>query len=209
MAWIAIAATIDNIVISASDDITLLREIADYDFDIIVKICGVSDIEYNELKSGNFSWRVRFNNIRSTYLEPFEKTSHQIELSEIYKLRLIQMIALRGRFEHALNKHKSLLSQQFIIYEAKVSEAKDILSDQESIYRSDGFVKDYSEESGIDIKTAASLILTKYNNWHEYLRKLERLRLRHFKLIKTAKSSSDFQKASSLIDKDFFINMLL
>jgi hypothetical protein len=209
MAWIAIAATVDNIVISVSDDITLLREISDYDFDIIVKICGVSEKEYTDLKTGNLSWRVRFNNIRSTYLEPFEKTSHQKELSEIYKQRLLQIIGLRGRFEHALNKHKALLSQQFIIYESKVNEAKDILANQNSIYYNDGFVKDYSEESGLDIRTAASLIITKYNNWYEYLRKLERLRLRHFKLIKTAKTSYDFENASSLIDKDFFINMLL
>lgn len=209
MPWIAIAATVDNIVIAAVDDVVLLEEVAEYDFDIIVKIYGVSDIEYSKLKDGNFSWQIKFNNLRSTYLEPINKSAYYQNLSRIYIKRLTQLSAARGRFEHAFNKHKVLLSQQYIIYDAKANEAKDILENPNSVYVSDGYVNDYAEEIGIDIKSAATLVLTKYISWHEHLRKLERLRLRHFKAIKTAISNEEFTFAEAALDKDFFINMLL
>lgn len=209
MPWIAIAATVDNIVIAAVDDIVLLEEVAEYDFDVIVKVYGVSDIEYAKLKSGSFSWRIRFNNPRSTYLEPFNKLEYYQNLSRIYIKRLTQLVAAKGRFEHAFNKHKVLLSQQLTIYEAKAREAKDILENIDSVYRLDGYVNDYAEEIGIDIKSAAMLVLTKYTSWHEHLRKLERLRLRHFKAIKTATTQDEFSVAETALDKDFFINMLL
>lgn len=210
MPWIAIASTVDNIIIVAVDDITILNEAAEYDFDIIVKIYGISDKEYVDLKAGNFSWRIRFNNLRSTYLESIKKTSHQENLTKIYIQRLTQLTNIRGRFEHALNKHKPLLSQQLIIYEAKAKEANDIIEHGLfSLYFNDGYIKDYAEEVGLDINIAAKLVLTKYNNWHEYLRKLERLRLRHVVAIKKSKTSDDFSKVIAEIDKDFFVNMLL
>ncbi len=210
MSWIAIAATVDNVIIAVHDDITLLNEAAEYDFDVIVKMYGVSEEEYSKLKLGNLSWRIRFNNLRSIYLEPIIKSNHHEELSKIYSQRLLQLINVRGRFEHALNKHKPLLSQQLIIYEAKAKEAKDLIEHSMfSEYFNDGYVKDYAEEVGLDVMIAAKLILTKYNNWHAYLRKLERLRLRHLVTIKKARTVEDFSKIVSAIDKDFFINMLL
>lgn len=209
MAWIAIAATVDNVVIAAIDDVVLLEEAADYDFDIIVKIYQVSDNEYNSLKTGNFSWRIRFKSLRETYLEPITKTQNQLELTATYSRRLTQLVNVRGRFEHALNKHKPMLSQQLTIYEAKLAEAKDIVANPHSQYMNDGFVRDYAEERGLDIKTASVLIITKHTNWYEHLRKIERLRLRHLTAIKKAKSSVDFAKVNAAIDKDFFTNMLL
>lgn len=209
MAWIAIGATVDNIVITVNDDIILVEEAADYDFDVIVKIYQVSDDEYKSLKNGNLSWRIRFKSLRETYLEPIVKSQNQLELTGAYARRINQLINVRGRFEHALNKHKPMLSQQLTIYEAKVLEAKEIVSDPSSKYVDDGFVKDYAEEKKLDIRTAATLIITKHENWYEHLRKIERLRLRHLTAIKKAKTSAEFAKVAADIDKDFFINMLL
>lgn len=209
MRWIAIGATVENIVIAAHDDITLLETISEYDFNVIVKIYGLSDGEYNELKAGNFDYRIRFNNLRSVYLERTKRSQEAQQLSRIYIKRMQQMAAMRGRYEHAFNKHRALLSQQYEIYEAKAAEAKDIMTNQSSPFVSDGYVKDFAEETGMEILAAATLIWAKYSNWHEYLRKIERLRLRHFKALKKARTDEEFLELSAQVDKDFFINMLM
>jgi hypothetical protein len=209
MRWIAIGATVENVVVAAHDDITLLETVAEYDFDVIVKIYGLSDGEYNEIKAGNYDYRIRFNNLRSVYLERVERTDEVKQLSRIYVKRLQQMVAMRGRYEHALNKHRALLSQQYEIYEAKAMEAKDILGDPNSRFLLDGYVRDFAEEANMDTLAAATLIWAKYSNWHEYLRKIERLRLRHFKAVKKARTDEEFMALSAQVDKDFFINMLM
>lgn len=206
--WIAIASTVDNQVIIAHDEIVLLQEISEYDFDVIVKIYGVVPSEYNALKDGKFDFRIKFNSLRSTELIETEKTEHANALTEIYRRRLHHIINVRGRFEHALNKHKSLLStQQQIIYNEKVKEAEEIINNQYTTY--DGFVSDYAAEKNMDLLSAANYIITKYNGHKEYLRKIERLRIRHMTAFKKAKTAKDFELAQSAIDKDFFINMLL
>ena len=209
MRWIAIAATAENEVIAAYEDIVLLEEVASEDFDVIVKIYGVTDTEIEALRSRNWNWRIRFNNLRSTYLEPCVRSEKAREFSEIYAARIDMMQGLKGRFEHALNKHKSLLSQQHVIYHAKAEEAHHIMSFNESPFRNDGYVKDYAEEVGLDIEAAAQLILVKHDGWHQHLRKIERLRIRHFAAIKRARTAEQFKSAAAAIDKDFFINMLL
>jgi hypothetical protein len=209
MKWIGIAATVENEVIIANDDITILEQVAEQDFKIIVKVYGVSDEEYTALKSGRYDYRIRFNNLRSTYLEPYTRSEETRRFSLIYNARINQMQAARGRFEHALNKHRSILSQQMWIYEAKAAEASDILSDPDSPFRKDGFVFDYAQEIDLDIDTAATLVQTKYMGWYDYMRKIERLRIRHFNLIKRATTEEDFKSAAAALDKDFFINMLL
>ena len=209
MRWIAIGATVENVVIAAHEEITLLETIAEHDFDVIVKIYGLSDGEYNEIKSGNYDYRIRFNNLRSVYLERIGRSEETKQLSRIYTKRIQQMVAMRGRYEHAFNKHRALLSQQYEIYESKAMEAKDIINNPNSAFFLDGYVKDYAEESNMDVLAAATLIWAKYTNWHEYLRKIERLRLRHFNALKTAKTDEDFLALAAQVDKDFFINMLM
>lgn len=206
--WIAIAATIDNQVIIAHDEIVLLQEISEYDFDVTVKIYGVLPNEYNALKEGNFNFRIKFNSLRSTELIPIEKSEHAMSLTDIYKKRLHHIINVRGRFEHALNKHRPLLSnQQQLIYDEKVKEAEFIVKNK--TYDYDGFVSDYASEKGLDIPTAANYIITKHKGQVEYLRKIERLRIRHMTAFKKARTAKEFDLAQSAIDKDFFINMLL
>jgi hypothetical protein len=209
MRWIAIAASVENEVVYAHDDVTVLEHISEYDFEIIVKIYGLTESEYDSLKRGEYSYRIRFNNLRSTYLEPFKRSANVEKQSRIYAARANQLTSAKGRFEHALNKHKSILSQQSWIYECKSNEASDILVDPNSPFRQDGFVFDYANEKNIDIDTAAKLVQTKYTGWYNYMRKIERLRVRHFDLIKRATTEHDFKSASDLLDKDLFINMLL
>ena len=209
MRWIAIAATAENEVIAAYEDIVLLEEVASEDFDVIVKIYGVTEQEHEALRSRNWNWRIRFNNLRSTYLEPCARSERARTFSDIYAARIDLMQGLKGRFEHALNKHKTLLSQQHVVYRAKAEEARHILAWPDSQFRDEGYVKDYAEEAGLDIETAAQLILVKHDGWHQHLRKIERLRIRHFAAIKRARTAEQFKSASAAIDKDFFINMLL
>jgi hypothetical protein len=209
MKWIAIAATVENEVVIAHDDITILEQIAEQDFQIIVKVYGVTDEEYLALKSNRYDYRIKFNNLRSTYLDPISRSETTKRYSLIYNARINQLQAAKGRFEHALNKHRTVLSQQMWVYEAKASEASDILLDPKSPYRKDGFVFDYAQELDIDIDTAATLVQQKYAGWYDYMRKIERLRIRHFNRIKRATTEEDFKNASAALDKDFFINMLL
>jgi len=209
MRWIAIAATVENEVVAAHEEIVLLEEVAEEDFDVVVRIYGVTDEEHTALKSRSWNWRIRFNNLRSTYLEPCNRSERVQQLGQIYSSRLDLMSAVRGRFEHAINKHRPLLSQQLQVYDAKASEARHILVFPDSEHNDDGFVKDYAEEAGIDIQTAANLILMKHDGWYQHMRKIERLRIRHFSSIKRARTKEEFKAAEAAIDKDFFINMLL
>jgi len=209
MRWIAIAATVDNQVIAAHDDIVILETISDYDFEAIVKVYGLSDDEYNQLKQGNLNFRVRFNNLRSTWLEAYNRDARIVELSVIYSARIKALINLKGRLEHGLNKHRNLLTDQNNVYERKAKEAIQILTNKESPFRTDGFVRDFAEESNIDVDSAAAQILLKHNGWYQHMRKIERLRIRHFTAIKQAKTEQDFQTAAANLDKDLFINMLL
>jgi len=210
MRWIAIATTVENDVIIAHDDITVLEQIAEFDFDVIVKVYGISDDEYNELKCESYEYRIRFKNARSTYLESWTRDVRCHTLSSIYATRISAFYTMKGRFEHALNKHRTLLTHQTNVYEAKYKEALHIKEHaSRSPYTLDGFVRDYAEEMNIDINTAASIIIMKYDGWYQHMRKIERLRIRHCRAIKIAKTIDDFKRASTALDKDLFINMLL
>lgn len=206
MPWTGIATTVENEVIIANEDIKLLDEIKEYDFDVFVKVYNVTPHEMNLLKEGNYDFQIKFQSLRSITLQPFERSFKAIELSEIYKRRIQHLNNARGRFEHAFNKHKSFVSQQQYIYSLKVDQAKEMLRTKVIL---DNFVTDYAEESGLDPLTAANLIVEKHNGQSEYLRKIERLRLRHFAAIKKARTIKDFEIANAALDKDFFINMLL
>ena len=207
--WIAIAATAENEIIAAHDDIVLLETISEYEFDAIVKVYGLTDGEYNSLKNGEYDYRIRFNSVRSTYLEPWERNDRLTTLTKIYMARITAINNIKGRLEHALNKHRTILTHQTNVYEAKAYEANHIKNNLNSPYRDDGFVKDFAVERNIDIDTAAAMVSLKYDGWYQHMRKIERLRLRHFTAIKLAKNENDFKLASAELDKDLFINMLL
>jgi len=209
MRWIAIAATAENDVIAAHDDIVMLETVSEYEFNAIVKVYGVSEDEYQNLKQGLYDYRIRFNNLRSTYLEPWARDQHTQVLSRIYTARINAINGIKGRLEHALNKHRTMLTHQTNVYEAKAQEADHIQKNPDSPYRLDGFVSDYAEEKGLDIDTAAAIVSLKYNGWYQHMRKIERLRLRHFNAIKLARTEEDFRSAAAALDKDLFINMLL
>lgn len=206
MGWIAIAATVDNLVIAANNDITVLEQISEMDFGTIVKIYGLSDGEISQLKNGNLDFRIRFNNLRSTYLEPFDRPQEIKDLSRIYAKRAEVFMSMKGRFEHALNKHRTVLSHQVEIYQMKYQEARDIAGGGDVV---DGFVHDYATENGMELLDAANLIIAKHEDKYQHLRKIELLRLRHFRLLKMARSQEDFDHLAAELDKDFFINMLM
>lgn len=206
MGWIAIAATVDNLIIAAHDDIVMLEQISAMDFGSIVKIYGLSDAELGHLRAGNLDFRIRFNNLRSTYLEPMTRPKEVVDLSLVYRRRAQMYAAMKGRFEHALNKHRSVLSHQMTVYHLKYIEACQILEGRDVV---DGWVNDHAEEHGMTRLESASLIVAKHNDMVQHLRKIERLRLRHFHRLKMAKTEEDFNLLSAEMDRDFFINMLM
>lgn len=207
--WITIGATVENEVVIASTDNIALEAITEKDFDIIVKTYGVSPVEYQLLIGKNYDYRIRYNNIRSIFLENYNRSDHLQELSSIYEKRLEILQSLRGRIEHALTKYKPLISQQLTIYQEKGREARDILENPLSKYIDSGFVKDFSLEMNLDIIAAAKLVDSKFKNWQEHLQKIERLRIRYFNAIKSAKTEDEFTQIKQGIDNDFFINMLM
>lgn len=208
MPSIAIASTIENIIIATSDNYILLKEIFEFNFDIIVKEYNLSDDNFNLL---SYPCRLKFNNIRDVIVEKITQFSQKDqELIHIYQYRKFLFDSTIGRYEHALrSKYRSLLTEQSRIYDAKFFEAEHIISFNDSPYRKNGFVKDYSEELSIEISVAANMIITKHNNEKEHLKKLERLRIRHFSAIKRIQSKYDYQTVKDQIDKDFLLNMLL
>jgi len=209
MRWIAIAATVDNEVIIADDDVVKLQIITEHDFQTIVKIYGVTTGEYESLKSECYDFTIIYKNLRSTWLKPCNRTLRTQTLSQIYKARLKALANIKSRLEHALNKHRTITTQQIDVYHAKVIESKDILSNKLSDFRQDGFVFDFAQERGLDIDTAATLVLLKHDGWYQHLRHVERLRLRYFEAVKRAQTTRDFEKISADLDKDMFVNILL
>ncbi len=209
MAWIGIATTTDNHIVAANDDITLLELVSENEFDVVTRVYGVTDDEYAELKSGNYQFRLRYKNPRSVYLEPWERSQRAVTISDYYRIRLELITSIRGRYEHALGRFRTILSTQPWIYEKKAEEARSILTDPASPFVKDGFVADYAAETGIDSVVAAKIIDLKSRGLLDHLRKVERLRIRHFRLIKKAKNRDDALEILAEVDKDFYINMLL
>ena len=206
MGWIAIAATADNTVIYTHSDIVILEQISEMDFGTIVKIYQLADTEIHQLKSGVFDFQIRFNNPRSTYLESCVRLDHVRDLGDVYARRAMLLTNMRGRFEHALNKHRAILGHQAEIYNLKYAEAKSMLAGETV---TDGMVHDYAQETHMNPHDAAVLIVAKHDDRYQHLRKIERLRLRHFSRLKHAKTPEDFARLEAEIDKDFFINMLM
>jgi hypothetical protein len=208
MSSITIATTVDNTVIYSSHNMILLREISELDFDVIVREYNMSGPQIDRL---HLAARLKINSITNIEVEAIDFLSpREKELQLIYMFRITLMENTIGRFEHALrSKHRYLISEQSRIYDAKYFEAKDILSNTYSSYAINGFVKDYAEELNLNIISAANIIISKFENEQEHLRKLERLRIRHINAIKRINSIDDHTKVKHQIDKDFLLNMLL
>ena len=72
-----------------------------------------------------------------------------------------------------------------------------------------GLVEDYAEETNLDLATAASLIINKYQNRVYTIRKLERLRIRFQNMIRSAKNKEEFAVVRARMDEDSFLSMMM
>ena len=210
MAWLCVAANIENEVVYACEDMEELQWLTEPYFNVIPKIFALKDEEIEWLRAGQFDFRIRYNGHRAVYLEKIERKDDTRQLSKLimYKHKLFNLF--RGRIEHGWHKAKSLMPELDLVYERKYKEALDILENKDtSIYYHDGLVADYALETGMKMEHAARLIKVKHENAMTHVRKLERLRIRHMTAIKRAKALEELEKVHGAIDKDLFTNMLL
>lgn len=210
MAWLPVAATIENEIVYACEDMDELQWLTEPYFNIIPKIFSLADDEIGWLNAQNFNFRIRYQGHRNVYLEKVDRKDETKQLGKLiaYKHKLYQLF--KGRLEHGWHKAKSLMPELDLVYERKYKEALEILNpNQDSEYVFDGLVADYALETGMKIQNAALLIKVKHENAMTHARKLERLRLRHMSAIKKAKTLEELEKIHAAIDKDLFTNMLL
>jgi len=208
MAWLPVAATIENEVVYACEDMDELQWLTEPYFNVIPKIFAFSDDEISWLKGKNYDFRIRYNGHRAVYLESVKRKEETIQLSKLltYKHKLYTLF--KGRLEHGWHKAATLMPQLDLVYERKYQEALKVLDGDQFLAR-DGLVADYALETGMKIEEAAMLIKVKHENAMTHARKLERLRIRHMAAIKKAKTLEDLEKIHAAIDKDLFTNMLL
>lgn len=210
MAWLCVAANIENEVVYACRDMEELQWLTEPYFNVIPKIFSLNDEEIEWLNAGNYEFRIRYNGHRAVYLNGINRSEEAQKLSKLitYKHRLFTIF--KGRINHGWYKVKSIMPELDLVYERKYKEAIDILElKNNSIYFSDGLVSDYALETEMKIEHAARLIKVKHENSLAHIRKLERLRLRHMNAIRKATTLEELEKANYAIDKDLFTNMLL
>ena len=209
MAWLPVAATIENEIVYACDDMEELQWLTEPYFNVIPKIFSLTDEEIAWLKGKRFDFRIIYNGHRAVKLESITRKDDTVKLSKLisYKHRLYQVF--KGRLEHGWHKAKSLMPELDLVYERKYNEALDILKSSDSRYRQDGLVSDYALEKNMNIEHAARLIKVKHENAMTHGRKLERMRIRHMSAIKKANTLEELEQIHSAIDKDLFTNMLL
>lgn len=209
MAWLPVAATIENEIVYACANMGELQWLTEPYFNVIPKIFALSDTEINQLQNGNFNFRIRYNGHRNVYLEDIDRDEATVKLSKLilFKHKLLKLF--KGRLEHGWHKAKSIMPELDQIYERKYIEAVDILASHKSSYRQDGLVSDYALETNMNIEHAAMLVKVKHENAMSHARKLERLRLRHMRSIKNATTLEELEMIHAAIDKDLFTNMLL
>ena len=209
MAWMPVAATIENEIVYACENMGELQWLTEPYFNVIPKIFALPDVEINHLRNGEFDYRIRYNGHRSVYLEDHDRDDTTVKLSKLimFKHRLFKLF--KGRLEHGWLKANSIMPELDLVYERKYVEAIDILAFQDSPYRRDGLVSDFALETDMKIDHAAKLIQVKHENAMSHVRKLERLRIRHMDAIKHAKTLEELEVIHAAIDKDLFTNMLL
>lgn len=210
MGWLPVAATIENEIVYACEDMEELQWLTEPYFNVIPKIFALTDEEIAWLRGKTFDFRIIYNGHRAVKLESITRKEDTVKLSKLllYKHKLYQVF--KGRIEHGWHKAKSLMPELDLVYERKYKEALDILENKEkSIYCYDGLVSDYALETGMKMEHAARLIKVKHENAMTHIRKLERLRIRHMSAIKRAKTLEELEKIHASIDKDLFTNMLL
>lgn len=206
MKWLALACSAENEVLACSESLPLVESACLNDFRAISRIYGLSESEANELKNGNFNFRIEFNGPRNTKLVPHQKSEDLELLSKQLRGRVQLMHELHQRLAHGHKRFLDVVPWQQEAYEEKYVEAQAVI---DGVTAESGMVSDYAEESGLTINVAAGIIVNKYLNRKFLLRKLERLRIRHQIAIRNASTEEDFDRCRSAMDEDAFLSMMM
>lgn len=208
MAWLPVAATVENEVVYSCHNMEDLQWLTEPYFNVIPKIFALTDSEIENLRNRHFDYRIRYQGHRNVYLEEINRKEETVQLTKLISMKHKLYNIFKGRLEHGWHKATSIMPQLDMVYERKYREAIDILA-HGGWTSCDGLVSDYASEKNIPIRDAAMLIKVKHENAMSHVRKLERLRIRHMNAIKKANSLEELEVIHAAIDKDLFTNMLL
>jgi len=206
MHWLALACTAENEVLAWATDLSVLESACLGEFQAICRIYGVSDLHADQLQKNNLDFKLKFDGPRNTDFLAHRKSMEATILSHQLQARVSLMNELQQRLGHGFKRFEYRYTWQHEAYELKYQQALNVTL---GLGGQDGLVKDYAEETKLDLLTAANLIVNKYQNRVQTIRKLERLRIRFQNLIRAAKNKEEFAMVRARMEEDSFLSMMM
>ena len=206
MEWLALACTAENEVLAWSSDLALLESACLGDFRAISRIYGVSELHATQLRQNNLDFRLKFDGPRKTDFVAYKKPVELSILSQQLMQRVGLIKELQERLGHGFKRFAPVNPWQLQAYELKYNQAKQVI---DGAINDVGLIEDYAEESGLSLSVAASLIINKYENKNQLIRKLERLRMRYQIAIRNATNKEEFAAVRASMEEDSFLTMLM
>jgi hypothetical protein len=206
MHWLALACTAENEVLAWANDLPVLESACLGEFQAICRIYGVSDLHANQLQKNNLDFKLKFDGPRNTDFLAHRKSMESTILSHQLQARVNLMIELQQRLGHGFKRFEYRYTWQHEAYELKYQQALNVTL---GLGGQHGLVEDYAEETKLDLLTAANLIVNKYQNRVQTIRKLERLRIRFQNMIRAAKNKEEFATVRARMDEDSFLSMMM
>jgi hypothetical protein len=206
MHWLALACTAENEVLAWATDMSVLESACLGEFQAICRIYGVSDLHASQLRQGNLDFKLKFDGPRNTEFLAHRKSMESTILSHQLQARVSLMGELQQRLAHGFKRFEQRFAWQHEAYELKYQQALNVTL---GLGGQRGLVEDYAEETNLDLATAATLIVNKYQNRAQTIRKLERLRIRFQNMIRAAKNKEEFAVVRAQMDEDSFLSMMM
>jgi len=206
MHWLALACTAENEVLAWATDMSVLESACLGEFQAICRIYGVSDLHASQLRQGNLDFKLKFDGPRNTEFLAHRKSMESTILSHQLQARVSLMGELQQRLAHGFKRFEQRFTWQHEAYELKYQQALNVTLGLDG---QRGLVEDYAEETNLDLLTAATLIVNKYQNRAHTIRKLERLRIRFQNMIRAAKNKEEFAVVRARMDEDSFLSMMM
>ncbi len=205
MQWLALACTAENELLAWSTELSTLESACLGEFQAICRVYGVQDLHVNQLKQFNLDFKLKFDGPRNTEFIAHRKGMETSILSQQLQSRVGLMTELQQRLGHGFKRFQFQYPWQQEAYQLKYQQALNVLSTKGPV----DMVADYAEEAGLDLVTAATLITNKYENRATTIRKLERLRTRFQRAIRSARNKEEFAKVRAQMDEDSFLSMMM
>jgi len=206
MEWLALACTAENEVLAWSTDLAILESACLGDFRAISRIYGVEDLHAEQLRQYNLDFKLTFEGPRKTNFVAHRKQIALTIISHQLMHRVGLMKELQERLAHGFKRFVPVNAWQLQAYELKYEQAKQVIAGGTLDI---GLVEDYAAEAGLALKVAAGLIINKYENKNQLIRKLERLRIRYQIAIRNATTKEDIAAVRSAMEEDSFLSMMM